>query len=478
MSASPAVYESLAKSIVYIDDKPEFQSQVQGFLAATGYTIDRVFDDPQTGFHAIGLVSATPDTPPLLVFRGADSPSDDIALVDPRGTGVNQIQANQEALQTWLTQISQDTTKNPNQLLPQVTGHSLGGALAQTAAAAFTPLIGAIITFNSPGVNQTAVSAFIQQGGADKPVIHYIVNGDFVSLSGQAFLPGQVILQSFTDPNINPLIVRTKHRFEGLLSAPPAGYSERQISVEELNNSSFTFSNDPDFQEFTAAMSVSLPQLVTPLSSRLGAESLRVTPGVSYFGVLNQIETALALSQSNYLDGYAFNNTALALEGNDTVIGNEGNDTLNGNQADDILSGAGRDDILYGGQNNDVLFGNLGTDYLSGDLGNDSLYGGKGSDTLIGSEGDDILRGESDSDFLTGGSGFDQFVLALGEGTDTIIDFIKGEDLLALSGGLTFRQLVIVAGGNSTLIASNGQFIANVVGIDPSSISESDFIQI
>ncbi|MBD2043584.1 calcium-binding protein [Microcoleus sp. FACHB-672] len=478
MSASAAVYESLAKSIVYVDDNPQFQSQVQGFLAATGYTIDRVFDDPQTGLHAIGLVSATPDRPPVLVFRGADSPVDDIALSDARGVGVSQIQANQEALQSWLTEISQDTTKNPNQLLAQVMGHSLGGALAQTAAAVFTPLIGGTITFNSPGVNQTAVSAFIQQGGSDKPVVHYIVNGDFVSLSGQAFLPGQVILQSFTDPNINPLIVRTKHRVEGLLSTPPAGYSEREISAEELNNPSFSFTNDPDFQEFAAAMSVALPQLVTPLSSRLGAESLRVTPGFSYLGLLNQIDTALDLSQNNYLDGYALNNTVLGLEGNDIVIGDEGNDTLNGNQADDILSGAGRDDILYGGQNNDALFGNLGTDYLSGDLGNDSLYGGKGSDTLIGSEGDDILRGESDSDFLTGGSGFDQFVLAVGEGTDTIIDFIKGEDLLALSGGLTFRQLVIAAGENSTLIASNGQFIANVVGIDPSSISESDFIQI
>ncbi|MBD1939612.1 calcium-binding protein [Microcoleus sp. FACHB-68] len=478
MSASPAVYEALAKSIVYVDDKPEFQTQVQGFLAATGYTIDQVFDDPQTGLHAIGLVSATPDRPPVLVFRGADSPVDDIVLSDTRGVGVSQIQANQEALQTWLTQISQDTTKNPNKLLADVTGHSLGGGLAQTTAAVFVSVVGDTITFNSPGVSQTAANAFIQNGGADKKVTHYIVNGDFASLVGQAFLPGTVILQSFTDPNINPLIVRTKHRVEGLLTNPPAGYSQREISIEEFNSSSFTFTDDPDFQEFTAAMSVSLPQLATFLNSRSAAESYRVTPGFSYFGLLNQIDTTLDLSQNNYLDGYALNNTALSLEGNDTVIGNEGNDTLSGNQADDILSGAGRDDILYGGQNNDVLFGNEGTDYLSGDLGNDSLYGGKGSDTLLGGEGDDILNGESDSDFLTGGSGSDQFVLSLGEGTDIIVDFIKGEDLLALSGGLTFRQLVIAAGENSTLIASNGQFIANIVGIDPSSISESDFVQI
>ncbi|TAD93226.1 MAG: calcium-binding protein, partial [Oscillatoriales cyanobacterium] len=46
MPSSPAVYENIAKRLVYIDDNPQLQSVVQGGLTAAGYRIDRTFDDP------------------------------------------------------------------------------------------------------------------------------------------------------------------------------------------------------------------------------------------------------------------------------------------------------------------------------------------------------------------------------------------------------------------------------------------------
>ncbi len=42
---------------------------------------------------------------------------------------------------------------------------------------------------------------------------------------------------------------------------------------------------------------------------------------------------------------------------------------------------------------------------------------------------------------MTGGCGSDVFVLAAGEGTDTMADFKKGTDLIGLSGGLSFDKL-------------------------------------
>lgn len=129
-------------------------------MTAAGYRVDRTFDDPATGFHAIGLISTTPDKPPVLVFRGGDEAIDDLANGDKRGIGFNQFEANKQALGNWLTQISQDTTKNPNRLPPELLGHSLGGAIAQLAATEFTSAIGDVVTFNSPGIAQSTVNTF------------------------------------------------------------------------------------------------------------------------------------------------------------------------------------------------------------------------------------------------------------------------------------------------------------------------------
>ncbi|WP_409884418.1 hypothetical protein [Nostoc sp. DedQUE07] len=45
------------------------------------------------------------------------------------------------------------------------------------------------------------------------------------------------------------------------------------------------------------------------------------------------------------------------------------------------------------------------------------------------------------SDILKASNDRDKFVFAPGEGTDIITDFYKDNNLISLSGGLTFRQL-------------------------------------
>lgn len=478
MDALHPIYENLTKSIVYVDDRPEFQPQVQGFLSLTGYQIDRVFDDPNTGFHAIGLISTTANKPPVLVFRGTDSLTDDPALGDRRGVGFNQYEANKAALADWLTQVSQNTTKNPNSLLVDVIGHSLGGALTQLTATEFTNLVGNIVTFNSPGVSAATANTFNQKVGTSQNITHYITNGDRVSLGGEAFIAGKVILQSYTDPNIDPLRPFNKHRVDGLLTNPPPGYTQQEIPIEQLNSPTFTFNNDADFAELLAAMSYALPEYLPSLTSRAGAEAIRTSEGFSYLGLTVLVETALDPSQPNYLVGNDDSNTALALDGNDTVIGNGGNDTLFGNQGEDVLLGGMGNDVIYGGKQNDFLFGNQGDDFLSGDLGDDVIYGGKDNDVLNGGEGNDILSGDFGSDTIIGGNGRDQFILAASKGTDVIVDFKDGEDLLVLVGGLSVEQLTITQGNNETLISlvNGGEVLAKLMGIQPNSITSSDFV--
>lgn len=453
MSASPAVYEALAKSIVFLNEKPNAQNEVSSFLETNGYYIDRIFDDPETGFYAIGFGSLDPQKPPALVFKGTDFIDGDAIFSDSRDIGLPEFEKNKDNIKNWLTQIGQDTAKNPSKLLPDVIGHSWGGAVAQIVATEYTSITGDIFTFNSPGVSASTFTSFRRNLSrvGNKNVTHYIVSGDFVSLFGEAFIPGKVFIQSFTDPSINPLTVLAKHRTENLLTTPPAGFFQRQISVEQLNSREFAYNNDSDFNEFIAALNFPLANVSIAIRTRGGAESLRAAPEFSFVQLIRQMQYGLAPLQPNYLLGDARDNTATGGPGEDTIIGNGGNDTLRGNRGNDSIIGGGGDDFLYGGRDNDYLEGGDGNDLISGEFGND---------------------------FLIGGAGRDRFVLESGGGADVIADFTKGEDLIALSRGLTFAQIRVTPGGDGTLITIpiTGEVLATLRGVVASDITRVDFV--
>ncbi len=133
--------------------------------------------------------------------------------------------------------------------------------------------------------------------------------------------------------------------------------------------------------------------------------------------------------------------------------------------------------------------GGNGADCITGGLGNDRLFGGNGKDTLLGLAGDDYLAGGNGRDLLNGGygddtlvggNGKDIFVLASSYGTDTIVDFGKG-DFLGLANGLTFEQLEITQGtGNNahnTLItnSSTNELLAIVNGVQFNVLTSADF---
>ena len=108
---------------------------------------------------------------------------------------------------------------------------------------------------------------------------------------------------------------------------------------------------------------------------------------------------------------------------------------------------------------------NCRDDFIWGDAGDDIVMGGTGNDTLMG-------------DNQSGGSGSDLFVFGTGDGTDTIMDFEVGVDLIGLvAGELTFADLMLAQDGSSALlgIASSGETLAILQGVQSSSLLENSF---
>ncbi|MDR0702165.1 MAG: hypothetical protein LBF61_07105 [Azoarcus sp.] len=183
--------------------------------------------------------------------------------------------------------------------------------------------------------------------------------------------------------------------------------------------------------------------------------------------------TGLVCDSPKVVQGSFLPSIIIGRGGADTLYGGGGGDCLYGEAGDDVLYGGTGGDKIYGGSDNDKiygedgcdkLYGGEGNDYLSagagedclyGDVGNDRLYGGAGNDKLYGGEGDDWLSGCAGDDILNGGEGSDFYIVAPGQGKDTIYDTdVEGNDIDAIVFfGLTKSDLSCKANGDDLVVA-------------------------
>lgn len=191
----------------------------------------------------------------------------------------------------------------------------------------------------------------------------------------------------------------------------------------------------------------------------------------------------------------------LGTDGDDTIIGTDADEVINALAGDDVVAGGLGNDEIFGGDGedvlrgdlnqrspqgstiggNDIIYGGAGNDRIGGKAGNDELFGGEGDDKIWGDDGDDLLRGGLGDDILTGddfsgGSGSDIFILAAGEGADTIVDFELGIDFIGLAEGLSFGALTLMIDKRDTLIQFEASILARVANV--TALSESSFIAV
>ncbi len=289
-----AGYEIIARNLSGINfaDVTASTPASIALLQATGYVIDRVFNDPFTGLQAVGLLPTDTTRPPLLVFNGTNDDPDEAENRNTQGAGFGQFSSqNRTAISAWLTDIATNPdSKNPLGLLPDVTGHSLGGSLVQWTAATFPTLISEAVSFEAFGLNTGIGNTFTQNGGVTAQVTHYVNSGDIVPLQGQEFIPGTVIVATYTTPAIDPQNFVQKH-LEYIApgsTSTTAGLNitYRETTVTELNNPNFSF-RDRDWNDFILALRQSDPTLAQSLTNRQTAEPLRTQ--FSYFELAGRI---------------------------------------------------------------------------------------------------------------------------------------------------------------------------------------------
>ncbi len=418
-------YELLSKAVAVYSD-PKSRPFAEKVFDTLGYKVDRVFAPYTDGGQAIGLNSKDGSKPPVLVLPGG-------AIGNPRSVGDEEFSASKQAIQDWIGNITNNQQANPQGFKPDVTGASRGGSLTQFTASAFPTLIGSAVTFISPGIDRVTADKFIENGGDPSQVRHYITDGDYRSLAGDAFIPGKVTVGTYEIPvdaeagKVPDVNYANRKHGSGILadfsaifpdtSDPgiaqirartdiPANQTLSEISVDELNQANFTWQGK-DWQILKERFQANNPNLAQ-LTDRQNAEEAR-----KHFGAGSILK--LVGVESGAVD-------------------------VNSVSADRVNQPTTGDDILFGTDRNDKIRGLAGDDYIRGGAGNDRLFGNEGKDALIGGTGNDLLTGGAGDDVLTGGAGRDRFVFGDGTpfnaaslGVDRINDFALGEDLVGLS---------------------------------------------
>ncbi|WP_407571451.1 alpha/beta fold hydrolase [Deinococcus altitudinis] len=173
-------------------------------LHAFGY----IAEEPLSGTWGLQLRVFRPDPnkakgqPVIVAFRGTegvafnpdtnkegttDTLIGDFASHEP---GVNQFAANR----AWIDAVVKRATARGQKIT--FVGHSLGGALAQEAAAQYPQVTAGVVTFQSANIPQADVNRVSTYNKAhpEARVLarHYRVEGDTVPTSGTASLPGQI----------------------------------------------------------------------------------------------------------------------------------------------------------------------------------------------------------------------------------------------------------------------------------------------
>ncbi|WP_298864741.1 hypothetical protein [uncultured Sulfitobacter sp.] len=213
-----------------------------------------------------------------------------------------------------------------------------------------------------------------------------------------------------------------------------------------------------------------------------GGDTLRGNGGsdtASYAASENFVNVSLATGfAGGGSSSHAIGDTFLSIE---NLIGSRFNDILNGSDEDNILEGGAGADVLQGYGGTDTVSYASSEGFVNVSLATGFAGGGSGShaildsfnsiENIIGSDFDDLINGSSGANTLKGGLGNDQlrgyggadlFVFGNNFGTDIILDYQDGLDLMmfeGLAGVNSFADISVADDGADVRISAQNNLI-------------------
>ncbi len=323
----------------YVHLDPE--TQKQELYPDSGYIVDQIWNDLNTGLYALGLTN--PNEAPVLVIRGTELTFGDIINdLNAESIGDEQFDQNfkfstaslnpeeerkNESIKDWLD--------NSTKFRPYVTGHSLGGAITQLIGANYTDNgdeLAEIVTFNSPGIDSSESGKF--NPSKVEGVTHYINVGDIVSMAGQSYLEGEAKLANYSDilSAIDFFEILTKHKHLVPILADeiklggrkqPTTWTEPKfttISAAELSDDNFSYYDYEPHEDYEQ-LSVILFGLGLGLKSKYRGtvEETRQEIGEAIIGFVQELENTgkIELPDLTFAIGNDFNTDQIINLGGD-----------------------------------------------------------------------------------------------------------------------------------------------------------------
>ena len=276
--------QDFAKQCAY-DTHYKVNDTVKGTDGHT-YKLEKIIKGANdSGFYSqVWVPTDSATTPAIVAIRGTIGDAKSImADTNTAGVAYSDYLECQQQLVDYLETMNRKV---------HLTGHSAGGAQAQRLAADATQqgiVLDGVTTYNSPGISYENAAKFVTANGGT--VNHYIIEGDVVSLAGEAFITGTNTLYKVSGAN--------KHT---------AGYKNYYSSGSDYisgsnHNIATADLNSPLFH-YDWSANTSLKNFLGPLSStnfRCTAEAVRKGVGTvveSTTDTVCTVKTAINLKQN------------------------------------------------------------------------------------------------------------------------------------------------------------------------------------